>query len=276
MTYDRSGNRTAESVSSCCIASMTCPQNPVAVDPTSNHMTAIHFSPFKERLPLWVRFQIVLALTILPWFCLAQTKTKQDESSPLELTVGGAKWAGETLKGLSLDEKVGQMLQVRYYADYGDFDGNEYKHLREELQKYHIGSVVFGMHFSKSGPVRDSPLDAARTANQLQNDSKLPLLLAADLERGVASRLHDVPSFPWAMAFGAADDSNEVEHFAAITALEARAVGIHWALAPVADVNSNPVNPVISTRSFGGDPDEVGALVTAFIRGAHKNGLLFA
>jgi len=88
----------------------------------------------------------------------------------------------------------------------------------------------------------------------------------------MASALKDVPDFPWPMAFGAAGVAAEVERFAAVTAREARAVGIHWAVAPVADVNSNPANPVINHRSFGEDPSQVAALVTAFIRGAHENG----
>ena len=189
---------------------------------------------------------------------------------------GGAegKWSEETLERLSLREKVGQLLQLRYYADYRSAEDPNYITFRAELQKYHIGSVVFGMRFNKSGPVRVSPLSAAKIANQMQRDSRLPLLLAADLERGVSSRLTDVPSFPWPMAFGAIDDVSEVRHFAEITARQARAVGIQWALAPVADVNSNSANPVINTRSFGEDSGHVGALVTAFIRGAHENGLL--
>jgi beta-N-acetylhexosaminidase len=130
------------------------------------------------------------------------------------------------------------------------------------------------MHFDKSGPLRSSPPELAKVANQLQRDSKLPLLLAVDLERGVASRLNSVPSFPWPMAFGAADDASQVEHFAAITAQEARAVGIQWALAPVADLNSNPANPIINDRSFGENPERVSTMIVAFIRGAHRNGLL--
>lgn len=183
-------------------------------------------------------------------------------------------WVERTLKQLSLEEKAGQMLQVRFYADDRQFDSAEYKHLRDQIQKYHIGSLVFGMHFNNLGPIRSTPLDTAKVANQLQSESKLPLLLAADLERGVASRLHEVPSFPWPMAFGAADDVSEVERFAAITAREARAVGIQWALAPVADVNSNPANPVINDRSFGEDTKQVSTMATAYIRGAHQNGLL--
>jgi beta-N-acetylhexosaminidase len=217
-----------------------------------------------------------LAQITLAFACLSVAESEAVYRKPESLrpTHEGREWVDQTLKELSLEEKVGQMLQVRYYLDYKSFEDPEYKLLLEELRNYHIGSVVCGMHFDKAGPIRSSALEAARVANQLQADSKLPLLLAADLERGVASRLHDVPAFPWPMAFGAANDADAVERFAAITAKEARAVGIHWALAPVADVNNNPANPIINTRSFGEDPASVGALVSAFIRGAHKNGLL--
>lgn len=211
---------------------------------------------------------LALALATLSCVCFVHPKAEENNPSPVRLTKEGRTWAEQTLKSLTLEEKVGQMFQLRYYADYKDFNGYDYKVLRDELQKYDIGSVVFGMHFSNAGPVRSSPLDAARVANQLQRDSKLPLLLAADLERGVASRLNDVPGFPWPMAFGAVDDPAEVERFAAITAREARAIGVQWALAPVADVNSNPANPVINDRSFGEDPQQVGSLVAAFVRGA--------
>jgi beta-N-acetylhexosaminidase len=211
---------------------------------------------------------------ILLGFRSAVTGHEENGPRALTLTNEGRKWVEETLKSLSLEEKVGQMLQVRYYLDYTSFESSEYKLIREELRSYHIGSAVCGMHFDNSGPIRNSALEAAKVANQLQTDSKLPLLLAADLERGVASRLHDVPAFPWPMAFGAVNDADEVERFAEITAQEARAIGIQWALAPVTDVNNNPANPIINTRSFGEDPGSVGALVASFIRGARKNGLL--
>ncbi len=218
--------------------------------------------------------QVLVASAILSRFCFVQTKADQNKPSSTTLTQEGNKWVERTLKGLSLEEKVGQLLQVRYYADYTRFDSLEYKRLRDEIRKYHIGSAVFGMHFNNSGAVRSLPLDAARVANWLQTDSELPLLLAADVERGVASRLKDVPSFPWPMAWGAVGDPSAVERFGAITAREARAVGIHWALAPVVDLNSNPANPVINDRSFGEDPEQVSTLMAAYIRGAHENGLL--
>jgi beta-N-acetylhexosaminidase len=213
-------------------------------------------------------------LVVFSGFCFGETIVRQDNARQVKLTEEGQEWAEQTLRELSLEMKVGQMIQVRYFADYKNFDSYEYRYVRAELQRYYIGSVVFGMHFNNSGPIRSSPMEAARVANQLQRDAKLPLLLAADFERGVASRLNDVPAFPWPMAFGAVDDPKEVERFAVITGKEARAIGVQWALAPVADLNSNPANPIINTRSFGEDPKDVGSLVEAFIRGAHAGALL--
>ena len=140
-------------------------------------------------------------------------------------------WVAATLRELSLEEKVGQLLQIRYYADYEESDGPEYRLLRDQIEKYHVGSLLFGLHSDRTGLIRPSPPNAAKVANQFQRDSMLPLLVAADLERGVATRLSDVPSFPWPMAFGAVGDAKDVEQFAAITAQEARAAGIQWAAA---------------------------------------------
>jgi beta-N-acetylhexosaminidase len=100
------------------------------------------------------------------------------------------------------------------------------------------------------------------------------LLFAADFERGLTMRLNGPTVFPHAMAFGAAGKLEYSETFGRITAQEARAIGIHWNFFPVADVNSNPANPVINTRSFGEDPNEVGNLVAAYIKGAHEGGML--
>jgi len=218
--------------------------------------------------------QVLTAFALLSCWGLAQTGSPQDKSEPVRLTQDGQQWVEATLRGLSLEEKVGQMLQVRSYAEYPNFETADYKWLQERVQKDHIGSMILAAHINAQGLVRVDPLAAAKTINQLQSDAKLPLLMAADLERGVASRLENVPDFPWPMALGAVDDPATAERVGAITARAARAVGINWALAPVADVNSNPANPIINDRSFGEDPARVGALVAAFIRGARAHGLL--
>ena len=99
-------------------------------------------------------------------------------------------------------------------------------------------------------------------------------MFAADFERGLSMRLYGTTVFPHAMAFGAAGKLDYAENFGRITAQEARAIGIHWNFFPVADVNSNPANPIINTRSFGEDPQQVGDLLSAYIRGAHEGGML--
>jgi len=106
------------------------------------------------------------------------------QTGPVHLTADGQRWVEHTLKSLSVEEKVGQMLNVRYFTDFQNFDSAGYQQFREQMQKYHLGSVVLTVH--TDGPIllKNGPLEMAAVANQLQRDSKLPLLIAADLERG--------------------------------------------------------------------------------------------
>jgi beta-N-acetylhexosaminidase len=196
------------------------------------------------------------------------------KAEPVHLSADGRQWAERTLKGLSLEEKVGQMLNVRYFTDFQNFGSADYQQFRDQMQKYHLGSVVLTVH--TDGPIllRNGPLEVAAIANQLQRDSKLPLLIAADFERGLDSRVSGTLAFPDAMAFGAVGDPTRAERYGAIVAEESRAIGIHWNFFPVADVNSNPDNPIINTRSFGEDPAMVGKMVSAYIKGAAEHGML--
>src|SRR5215475_9730389 len=196
------------------------------------------------------------------------------KAEPIHLSSDGKHWAEQTLKRLSLEEKVGQMLNVRYFTDFQNFDSSGYQQFRDQMQKYHLGSVTLTVH--TDGPIllRNGPLEVSAVANQLQRDSKLPLLIAADFERGLDSRVSGTLAFPDAMAFGAVGDPARAERYGAIVAEEARALGIHWNFFPVADVNSNPDNPIINTRSFGEDPALVGNMVSAYIKGAAEHGML--
>ena len=166
------------------------------------------------------------------------------------------------------------MLNIRYFTDFENFDSDAYRQFRDQMRKYHVGSITLTVHVDGPFLIKNPPLEVASIANQLQRDSKLPLLIAADFERGLASRVSSVPAFPDAMAFGAAGKTAYAERFGAITAEESRAIGIEWDFSPVADVNSNPNNPIINTRSFGENPEAVGDLVAAFIRGAKAHGMM--
>ncbi len=214
--------------------------------------------------------RILLILLAVP--CLAADQYLKP--GPVQPTKESRRWAEQTLKRLTLEEKVGQMLNIRYFTDFQNFSSDSYRQFREQMQKYRVGSVTLTVHVDGPFLLKNPPLEVASIANQLQRDSKLPLLIAADFERGLASRVSFVPAFPDAMAFGATGSPADAERFGAITAEEARAVGVHWDFFPVADVNSNPNNPIINTRSFGEDPEAVGDLVAAFIRGAKAHGML--
>ena len=213
----------------------------------------------------------MLFLSLLP---PAFAKEKFSQPRPIQLDRNGEKWAQKTLHKLSLEEKVGQLFMIWVRAEFLNVNSPEYLQLRDSINQYHVGS--FAMTVRAEGPFlyRNQPYEAAVLLNRLQQDSKLPLLIAADFERGVSMRLHGATVFPHAMAFGAAGKLDYAEAFGRITAQESRAIGVHWNFFPVADVNSNPANPIINTRSFGEDPQQVGDLVAAYIRGARANGML--
>lgn len=186
----------------------------------------------------------------------------------------GEKWASHTLHKMTLEEKIGQMIVVWAKVQFLNVDSPEYLQLRDEMAKYHLGG--FGVTIAADGPlvIESEPLEAAALTNRLQKDSKYPLIFAADFERGLSMRLEGATAFPAAMAFGAAGDKNLAREFGRISAIESRAIGVQWNWFPVADVNSNPANPIIDTRSFGEDPALVSEMVTAYIEGAHSAGLL--
>jgi beta-N-acetylhexosaminidase len=190
------------------------------------------------------------------------------------LTRDGERWAERTLRKLTLEEKVGQVFMIWCRASFLNVESPEYLQWRDAMQKYHIGSFAMTVHVDGPFLLRSEPYEAAELLNRLQRDSKLPLLFAADFERGVSMRLQGTTVFPHAMAFGGDGKMEDAENFGRITGEESRAIGIHWNFFPDADVNSNPANPIINTRSFGEDPQQVGDLVTAYIKGAHQAGML--
>ena len=181
----------------------------------------------------------------------------------------GARWAERTLRKMSLEEKVGQLFMVWAKVDFTNFNGPEYQKLRDEMRLYHVGGFGITAPMDNGLLLHASPLEAAALTNRLQHDSALPLIFAADFERGLPMRLRGGTGFPHAMAFGATGNPQYAYQFGRVTAEESRAIGVHWNFYPDADVNSNPNNPIINTRAFGEDPAQVAEMVTAFIRGSH-------
>jgi beta-N-acetylhexosaminidase len=189
-----------------------------------------------------------------------------------KLSPAATAWVETTLRKMTVDEKIGQLLFTTYHGSLTATDTAAYRQIMHDVTGLHVGGFINITHGSPLGIVKSQAYPTAVLNNQLQAKSKLPLLIGADFERGTAMRLDEGTSFPTAMALAAGGNLKDAYTMGKITALEARAVGVHWIYAPDADVNNNPGNPIINTRSFGEDPARVAQFVTEFVRGVQENG----
>src|SRR5258707_11782127 len=194
------------------------------------------------------------------------------KSRPKKLSPAANAWVETTLRKMSVDEKIGQLLFTTYHGSLTATDTAAYQQIMHDVTDLHVGGFINITHGSPLGIVKSQAYPTAVLNNQLQAKSKLPLLVGADFERGTAMRLDEGTSFPTAMALAASGNPKDAYVMGKITALEARAVGVHWIYAPDADVNNNPANPIINTRSFGENPERVAQFVSEFVRGVRENG----
>ena len=169
------------------------------------------------------------------------------------------------LRRLTLREKAAQLVMPWIAGSYAAFDDPGFARIVRWVDTLGVGGVIVSI---------GAPTDIAAKLNFLQRKATLPLLVAADLEGGTAFRFTGGTGFPTNMGVGASGRDEDAEEMGRIIAREGRAVGIHITFSPVADVNNNPANPIINTRSFGGDPSAVARLVAAQIRGTQGEGML--
>lgn len=170
-----------------------------------------------------------------------------------------------TLQKMTLEEKVGQMVACRFSGIFLHKDSDELKAMENLIRKHHVGGfILFG----------GEAYETAHLINYLQSRSKHPLLIASDLERGTGNQVTGATLFPPLMSLGASGSEELAFEMGRITAIEGRALGIHMTYAPVVDVNVNPDNPIINTRSIGEDPELVSRIAAAFIRGVQQHGMI--
>lgn len=143
---------------------------------------------------------------------------------------------------------------------------SEYRELVHQVRDNHVGGVLWHLY--------SNVYEAALLNRKLQENARIPLLVSADLEAGLGMRFQDTTYWPWPMAVAATGDPDLARREGAIVAAEARAIGLNQIVAPVADVNIDPDNPVINVRSFGEDPADVARYVAAFVRGVQSEGVL--
>ncbi|MFC1553968.1 glycoside hydrolase family 3 N-terminal domain-containing protein [candidate division KSB1 bacterium] len=206
--------------------------------------------------------KIRLYLLLLPALVLFACSTKK---LTLESTAED-NWVENMLSTMTIEEKAGQMITVPISPEFNNVNSQYFK---DRIEKQILNNKVGGF-ILYSGT-------AAQTAvltNRLQSLSRIPLLFASDLESGLGNKMEGGIHFPHNMALGATRSEKLAFLQGKVTAIEARAVGIHQTYAPVVDVNNNADNPIINFRSYGEDPEIVSKLGAAFIRGCQENGLI--
>ncbi|HKE88862.1 MAG TPA: glycoside hydrolase family 3 N-terminal domain-containing protein [Gemmatimonadales bacterium] len=209
-----------------------------------------------------------LIVLLLVAACRSGTRTVATAPPSPAVTGSGTAAAvnvDSVLNNLTVRERVGQLIVPWLSGAYTAADDSLFLEAARWVDSLHVGGIIISV---------GGPFDIAAKLNTLQLRSKLPLLISADLEWGAAMRVVGATAFPQIMAAGATGDSNDAYTIGAAAAAEGRAVGIHVNFAPDADVNNNPLNPIINTRSFGEDPHAVSTLVRAYIRGVHDGGML--
>ncbi len=175
------------------------------------------------------------------------------------------------MRSMTLREQVAQLVIIPCFGEAHSSQSLDFRRYVQLVQDVGVGGMIV-VNRVVNGQVRPAePHAMAAFLNRMQKVAKVPLIVGSDFERGASMRVANTTKFPHAMAYGAANDLKATRMEGYATAREARAIGVHWVFAPSADVNNNPDNPIINTRSFGERPEEVAAHVKAFIEGAHSD-----
>ena len=171
-------------------------------------------------------------------------------------------WVDSVFNSLRPDEKIAQLFMVAAYSNKGIEHKEEIARL---IKKYKIGGLIF----FQGGPVRQANL-----TNYYQSISETPLMIAMDAEWGLGMRLDSTVSFPRQMTLGAIEDNKLIYEMGAEIAKQLKRLGVHINFAPVVDINNNPKNPVINSRSFGEDKENVSRKGFAYMAGLQDNRVL--
>lgn len=204
---------------------------------------------------LFIRYFILsLGLFVFPFQANAQLY-KELSSPKTEY------WVDSVYNSLTLEEKIGQLIFVR-----ANQSGSGYiSEVDNYIKDYNVGGIVF---------FRSTPMKQAIQTNKWKKMSKTPIMIAIDAEWGLGMRLSNTIKYPLQMPLGAVQDENLIYEMGSQIAFQCKRMGIHINFAPVVDVNSNPVNPVIGMRSFGSNPQDVSRKATLYMKGMQDNGII--
>ena len=172
------------------------------------------------------------------------------------------RWADSILSKLNLQQKIAQLFMV---AAWSNKDSTHIKEIRKLITDKGIGGLIF----FQGGPIREALL-----TNDYQALSKVPLLIGMDAEWGVSMRLDSTLRFPRQMTMSAISNDSAVYKMGNEIALNCKRLGIHVNFAPDADINNNPLNPVIGSRSFGDDRENVASKSISYMKALQDNHIL--
>ncbi len=206
--------------------------------------------------------KIALFLLVFPLLGSFAPNKLPEQKLPPFLNGNNDAWVDSVFNSLTPDERLGQLFMV---AAYSNRDSNHLKELDSLVCNYNIGGLIF----FQGGPVRQ-----ANMTNLLQSYAKTPLLIAMDCEWGLAMRLDSTFKFPRQMTLGAANNDTLVYEMGAEIASHFKRLGMHVNFAPSVDVNNNPLNPVIGSRSFGENKQRVAEMGVQYMNGMQDNGIL--
>jgi beta-N-acetylhexosaminidase len=213
----------------------------------------------------------------LPLLFLAAGCATLSSSNTSNTQTTSTAWTDSVMRAMTLRERVAQLVWPSVFGDYVSGDSPQWRRLTQYVEQEKVGGFTISV---------GSPIEVAAKLNALQSMSKVPLLVGADLEAGAGFRARGgyfVPNaidlggavvFPPEMGLGATGDTVLAYEQGRLTAEEGRALGIHIAYAPVLDVNNNPANPVINTRSYSEDPELAARMGVAFIHGLQDHGMI--
>ena len=205
-----------------------------------------------------MRILIIFSALITSMFIIAfqgGTGLEPQSSGDPFISIKGARWVDSVFNSLTPDQRIAQTFMIRAHSNK---DEKYYRELEQQIRDFNIG----GLCFFQGGPVRQALL-----SRRFQNAAQTPLLISIDGEWGLSMRLDSTPYFPRQMTLGAIKNDTLVELMGALIGEQCRRIGIHINFAPVADVNSNPKNPVINSRSFGESADNVARKCIAYMKG---------
>nr|WP_295934490.1 glycoside hydrolase family 3 N-terminal domain-containing protein [uncultured Dyadobacter sp.] len=214
-------------------------------------------------------------LTLVTLLFFTAFTTKAQISTPpgflqKNSTNASRQWVDSVFATLTPDERIAQLIMVAAVSDTKraliDPKTSNPTAVEKLIRENKVGGIVF---------FQGGPIPQARLTNHYQSISKVPLLVAMDAEFGLAMRIDSTVRYPYQMTLGAIQGNNDLIYdMGAQLAKQARRLGMHINFAPVADVNNNPDNPVISFRSFGENKYKVAEKAVAYMRGMQDNGLL--